>query len=126
MIVMQNKYFLYLPASSLELNAVEVVGGVSDWEELGRQLGISPGKITQLVEDGGDTELCREEVVQEWLREDPTASWEKLCEALDWMGNEAEVQIIQEQYIHVPSHHLEPRNTKGRHSLYRVLFWILA
>ena len=88
------------PASSLELNAVEVVAGVSDWDELGHQLGTSPVKISQLGEDGGDTEHCREEVVLEWLKEDKTASWEKLWKVLEQMGREAEVQIIKEQYFH--------------------------
>ena len=78
---------------------MEVVGGVSDWEELGRQLGISSRKITQLVKDGGGIEHCREEVVLEWLKGDNTASWEKLCEALERMGRKDEVLIINEQYL---------------------------
>ena len=92
---------------------MEFVGGVSDWEELGRQLGTSPVKITWLGEDGGDTEHCREEVVLEWLKEDKTASWEKLCRALEQMGREAEVQIIKEQYFHVSDHSLESQSSKG-------------
>ena len=78
---------------------MKVVTGVSDWEKLGRQLGISPGKITQLMKDGGDTEHCREEVVLEWLKGDNTASWEKLCEALERMGKKDEVRIINERYL---------------------------
>ena len=78
---------------------MKVVAGVSNWEELGRRLRISPVKITQLVEDGGDTEHCREEVVLEWLKEDSTASWEKLCEVLERMGRKDEVRIINEQYL---------------------------
>ena len=101
------------PASSLELNAVEVVAGVSDWEELGHQLGTSPVKIYQLGENGGDTEHCREEVVLEWLKEDKTASWEKLCRALEQMGMEAEVQIIKEQYFPVSDQSLECRSSEG-------------
>ena len=101
------------PAFSLELNAVEVVAGVSDWEELGHQLGTSPVKISQLGEDGGDTEHCREEVVLKWLKEDKTASWEKLCRALELMGREAEVQIIKEQYFPVSDQSLEYRSSEG-------------
>ena len=81
---------------------MEVVAGVSDWEELGRQLGVSPVKISQLVEDGGEAEHCREEMMLEWLKEDKTASWEKLSRALKLMGNEAEVQIIKG----LRSHHI--------------------
>ena len=101
------------PASSLELNAVEVVAGVSDWEELGRRLCINHVKISQLGEDGGDTEHCREEVVLEWLKEDKTASWQKLCRALEQMGREAEVQNIKEHYYHVSDHSLESQSSEG-------------
>ena len=81
---------------------MEVVAGVSDWKELGCQLGVSPVKISQLVEDGGDAEHCREEMMLEWLKEDKTASWEKLSSALKLMGNEAEVQIIKGHHIPEP------------------------
>ena len=84
---------------------MEVVAGVSDWKKLGLQLGIASAKITQLMEDAGDTEHCQEEVVLEWLKDDKTASWEKLSTALELMGNEAEVQIIRELICH---HLLEP------------------
>ena len=86
-------------ASSIELNAVEVLANVLDWKQLGHLLKISPGKIHQFEERGGETGCCREEVVLEWLKEDRTASWEKLCSALEEMGNMTEVQVIKEQYI---------------------------
>ena len=114
------------PASSLELNAVEVVAGMSDWEELGHQLGTSPAKISQLEENGGDTEHCREEVVLEWLKEDKTASWEKLCRALEQMGREAEVQIIKEQYFHVSDHSLESQSSKGMDFATHCVFLVQA
>ena len=79
---------------------MEVVAGVSDWKELGLQLGITSVKINQLMEDAGDTEHCREEMMLEWLKDDKTASWEKLSTALELMGNEAEVQIIKELICH--------------------------
>ena len=78
---------------------MDVLTRVSDWEKLGQQLQVSPEKMCQLVQRGGDTEHCRKEVVQEWLREDKTASWEKLCMALEHMGNMESVQLIKERYI---------------------------
>ena len=58
--------------------------------------------MARLAQCGGDTEHCREEMVQEWLKEDKTASWEKLCRALEHMGNELEVEIIEKQYLTPP------------------------
>ena len=72
---------------------------VSDWKQLGHHLSICEKKIHQLEEHGGVTERCREEVVQEWLKEDKAASWELLCKALESMGMEAEVQTIKKKYI---------------------------
>ena len=94
-------YVLSVSASSLELNAMDVLvlSSISDWEELGHQLQVCPMKMSQLVQYGGDPEHCREEVVQEWLKEDKSASWEKLCRALERMGNVESVQFIKERYI---------------------------
>ena len=86
-------------ASSLELNIFKALANVSDWKKLGSHLNISSGKISQLEECGGDIEQCRKEVALEWLKEDKTASWEGLCQALELMGNETEVQAIKERYI---------------------------
>ena len=75
---------------------------VSDWEELGHQLQVCPVKMCQLVQRGGDPEHCREEMVLEWLKEGKTASWEKLCRALEHMGNVESVQMIKDRYISNP------------------------
>ena len=80
---------------------MDVLTSISGWEELGHQLQVCPVKMSQLVQRGGDTEHCREEVVQEWLK-DKTASWEKLCRALERMGNVESVQLIKERYISNP------------------------
>ena len=80
---------------------MDVLTSISDWEELGHQLQVCPVKMSQLVQRGGDTEHCREEVVQEWLK-DKTASWEKLCRALERMGNVESVQLIKQRYISNP------------------------
>ena len=103
------------PVSSLDLNAVEVVAGLSDWKELGRLLGVSPVKITQLMEDGGDAEHCLEVVVQEWLNKDKSASWKELRRVLKQMGMETEVQIITANYLH-DSDHLVPHSSEGTYA----------
>lgn len=94
------KYFI--AASSLELNAPEVLANVSDWKKLGQQLNIRPEKIHQLERCGGDTEHCREEVVSIWLKEDKEASWQKLCRVLEQMNCIAEVQATKK---FIPSCH---------------------
>ena len=83
---------------------------MTDWKELGHQLGISPIKTSLLC---GDTEHCREKVVQEWLKEGKTASWEKLCTALEQMGREEEVQAIKERYLVTSKHAPEPKGIQS-------------
>ena len=61
---------------------------MSDWEELGRQLEIPDRNLKEIFLDSWykGTNRQRSEMIDKWRRYVVNASWEKLCKALDMMG----------------------------------------
>ena len=78
---------------------MEAVTKVSDWKKLGLQLKVDSVKMSRLDRSGMDSKHCRKEVVQEWLNEDKSPSWEKLCRALKLMGETESVSMIKARYF---------------------------
>ena len=65
---------------------------VRSWYSLGIQLGIGTFDLKRLeMNYGGDTERCKIEVIDFWLRHDPEATWNKLARAVGDMGGHAKV-----------------------------------
>ena len=89
-------FFLYLreyfssTATSTCLTLREVgneLREVTEWYQLGLQLGVTPFKLREIERDyPQDTQRRKSEIHDWWLRNAPEASWEKLAQALEAMG----------------------------------------
>lgn len=65
---------------------------VTEWYQLGLQLGVTPSKLREVERDYPQDNLRRKsEVLYWWLRNAPEASWEKLAQVLEAMGGYAAV-----------------------------------
>ena len=59
----------------------------ADWFQLGVQLGIKAAKLREIEKDHpGDVQRCKTEVLDWWLQNTPSVSWEKLADALHKTG----------------------------------------
>ena len=86
-------------ASDLELNVVNAVSEVRDWQALAQQLDYDPIHQQELQTSGQNPDQCRKEMLTTWARKDQRASWKKLAEALDRMEQEQVAQRIREEFI---------------------------
>ena len=61
---------------------------VDDWEQLGEYLDLPPTKIRVIRADFVHKGLNRQrsEMIDQWLKHDIGPTWEKLCAALELMG----------------------------------------
>ena len=75
---------------ALELNVKNLTNAlraVSDWKMLGIQLGVKMQQISDIHyrnRDGG-LNLCKADLLNHWLTNEPKPSWEKVAMALDEM-----------------------------------------
>jgi len=77
---------------------------VTEWFQLGGQLGVRHDKLKQIEQDcGRETERCKTEMLNRWLQSDPEASWNKVVEAVQRMDRVVLAQQLQRKYIHQPS-----------------------
>lgn len=53
---------------------------VTNWRDLGIQLGLSPAKLNEIQESEGDESTLK--MITVWMKIDLEASWEKLVKAL--------------------------------------------
>ena len=59
----------------------------TDWYQLGLQLDITPGKLSEIETDhSGDVQRRKIEVLDWWLRNAREVSWKKLADALEKAG----------------------------------------
>ena len=55
------------------------------WREIGIQLGLSDAKLRIIRADNPDSvEKCCNELLAQWLKRCPTASWEELFKAINY------------------------------------------
>ena len=60
---------------------------VTEWYQLGLQVGVTPFKLKEIESNyPQDAQRRKSEVLNWWLRNAPEASWEKLAQALEAMG----------------------------------------
>ena len=65
---------------------------VRSWYSLGIQLDIDSSALKRLeINYAGDTERCKIEIIDFWLRHDPEPTWSKLARAVEDMGGYAKV-----------------------------------
>ena len=84
--------------NSLEINVVDAVMDVSDWAELGCQIDVDLGKLHELQQSGQSPDRCRKELLLFWVKKDKRASWTKLSQALERMGEVKMTRVIKEKY----------------------------
>ena len=58
----------------------------TDWYPLGVQLGLRPPTMSKIQNYPVDTEQCRREMLDLWLRSTPEASWKSLAQAVQALG----------------------------------------
>ena len=59
----------------------------TDWYPLGVQLGLRPPTLREIQKNyPHDTEQCRREMLDLWLRSTPQASWKSLAQAVQALG----------------------------------------
>lgn len=75
-----------------------VLKNVTDWETLGGKLGISDSKIKEISLDfrGNNHQKC--EMIGFWLKSDTSATWEKLCKALEQMDENVLAKQIRKDF----------------------------
>ena len=79
------------------------VSCIKKWQELGHQLSIDPGKLSDLFKSGRSGAECRDEMMTHWESHNKDASWEKLARALKRMGEyQLADSILHEHGVHVP------------------------
>ena len=80
------------PAASTCLTLREIENELSevtgeDWYPLGVQLGLRPATLREIQRNYPlDTERCRREILDLWLRSTPKVSWKILVQAVQGLG----------------------------------------
>lgn len=74
---------------------------VLDWHTLGTKLGLPDSSLGAIRIDHSayGTDRQRHEMISKWLAYDTKASWNKLANALEEMGNNTLAKNIRETYI---------------------------
>ena len=73
---------------------------VTDWYELGLQLGVEDTKLEEIEMDNrGDLKACRRNMFRAWLKVTPSPSYKQLAEALMAVGEVKEAQLLHKKYI---------------------------
>lgn len=73
---------------------------VVDWETLGLYLDVEMSTIETIARDRNhrDPHLCKMDLLNHWLRNDPDPSWEKVAAALDEMERQGVAEKIRRTY----------------------------
>ena len=64
------------------LNILDSLEKVTNWRDLGLQLGLKPARL-KLLEESYPEDQRKTEMIDQWKKADPDASWEKLQAALE-------------------------------------------
>ena len=83
-------YFSSAASSCLTLREIEnelTEVTAADWFPLGVQLGVRPATLREIEKNyPQDTQRCKTEVLDLWLRNAPEVSWKNLAQAVEAMG----------------------------------------
>lgn len=74
---------------------------LTDWYNLGVQLGVSISSLKEIERQFAQYHgvlRCKTELFDRWLRNDANASWEKLAECLEMMGEGVRALAIRKRY----------------------------
>ena len=96
--------------------ALPLLQGVVEWEELGLNLGLSDAVIKEIRIMVGDVTIKRMVMISKWIQSDLKATWSKLAKALLKMSPPYKVvaaKIRQERGLSPePAAHQEPSGEK--------------
>ena len=97
--IYNNNYYessLFLPERTLTLtNLCKVLEAVRDWKGFGRCLYIPESKLNEMSKQYSDPDQCKQEMIKEWLCNNPTPSWIAVAKALfRWGPNESDLHGI--------------------------------
>ena len=88
-------YFSLVSSTCLTLREIEnelTEVTAADWFPLGVQLGSSSSRLREIEMDyPRDTQRCKTEVLDFWLRNGSQISWQKLAQAVEVLGGYAAV-----------------------------------
>ena len=78
-------------------NLLKQTEQITEWRDLGLWLKVPVGTLDTIEQNrGGDVKRCKEKVLDYWIKNDMTASWETLANAIESMGgNTVLVQEIR-------------------------------
>jgi len=77
---------------------------VTEWFQLGFQLGVRHNKLKQIEQDySHETERCKAEMLNCWLQGDSESSLSKVVEALQRMDCMVLAQQLEREYMYLPS-----------------------
>ena len=79
-------------------DAVLAVKDVTEWHDLGLQLGLPEAKLKSIAAHP-DIKGHLRMMLSEWLSYDPEASWEKLAKALDAIDKRVVAENIRRQFL---------------------------
>ena len=88
----------------LKLELRRVVPEVTDvagekWYDLGLQLQLQSYVLDNIRTAHRDIDSCKQNMLSEWLKRDPEASWEKLACALTATGHKTCAAKIRSQFV---------------------------
>ena len=72
---------------------------VTDWYQLGINLGIPRYALRQIERDYHGNERQKQEMLDLWLRRTPNAAWRDVVSALQQMQENTEAERIRQKYI---------------------------
>ena len=72
---------------------------VTDWHQLGINLGLPTYKLMQIERDHQGNERRKQEMLDLWLRRKPDAGWGDVVSALKKMDENAVAERIRQEYV---------------------------
>ena len=90
------------PSPDLRILSSELAR-VSDWHTLGLKLGLRADQLSviQINNQAFGVERCKSEMLDKWLRTNPSASWRNVVSALQSMEEHAVANRVMQKYIQV-------------------------
>lgn len=77
---------------------MEVMGKVRNWEEVGDFLGVSESKRDEIKQQLSNEGEKSRQLGEYWVSVDPSASWERLANAL-YKNGEEKAAVMVKQYL---------------------------
>ena len=91
-------YFSADPTFTFQ-NIIRAIKPVVAWKTLGAELDISPTKMKEIdVNNRGQIEECKHDMIQFWMESDKSCSWERLIEALNMCDQLVLAETIKNTY----------------------------